>query len=78
MQKIINHNNLVYALPLLIFWILISSAMAATYYVDNAVAVSGSGTSWAAAWKNFSDINWSIITAGDTIYISGGSISKNV
>lgn len=49
---------------------------AASFYVDNAVATSGNGTSWATAWKSFGDINWGNISPGDIIYISGGDISK--
>jgi len=59
----------------LIFTIVIiliaSTAHAANWYVDNAVSVSGDGTSWATAWKNLTNITR--VTAGDTVYISGGS-----
>ena len=48
----------------------------AKWYVDNAVGTSGNGTSWATAWKNFTDIVWSSIQPGDGLYISGGSTSK--
>ena len=48
-------------------------ATGSTYwYVDNAVTTSGDGKSWATALKNFSNITWSNIKPGDTIYISGG------
>ena len=30
----------------------------------------------ANAWKSFSAINWGSIRAGDTLYISGGSVSQ--
>jgi hypothetical protein len=53
-----------------------SSAWAANFYVDSAVSASGNGQSWSGAWKRFSDINWLLIRAGDTLYISGGSSSK--
>lgn len=43
------------------------------WYVDNSVSSSGSGTSWATAWKNFSNISWGSVNAGDIVYISGGS-----
>lgn len=46
------------------------------YYVDNMVSASGTGTSWSGAWKNFSNIDWSVVAPGDTIYVSGGSTSK--
>ena len=51
-----------------------SSAQAATWYVDSAVGTSGTGTSWAAAWKNFSNIKG--LQPGDVVNISGGTVSK--
>jgi parallel beta-helix repeat protein len=53
-----------------------NSGSGANWYVDNAVSTSGNGTSWSTAWKNFSNINWTSVKPGDTIYISGGSSSK--
>ncbi len=50
--------------------------MADTHYVDSAAQGSNNGSSWANAWKSFSSINWSLVTAGDTLQISGGSASK--
>jgi hypothetical protein len=50
------------------------SVSAEDWYVDNAVALSGNGTSWASAWKSFGNINWGSIHGGDTIYISGGGV----
>src|SRR4051794_27191440 len=44
------------------------TAMAAAYYVDNAVGVSGNGQSWTAAWKVLS--NATGLLPGDTVYIS--------
>ncbi len=46
------------------------------HYVDNTVGASGNGSSWSQAWNSFSDINWSAVRPGDTIYISGGSDSQ--
>ena len=46
------------------------SVRAATWYVDSSVASSGDGTSWATAWKNVSNIG--SVSAGDTVYFSGG------
>lgn len=53
-------------------------AASTSWYVNNAVASSGDGTTWATAWKNFSNIVWgsSGVKAGDTLYISGGSTSR--
>jgi parallel beta-helix repeat protein len=57
-------------------WGSAASSHAASYYVDNAVSASGNGRSWSSAWKSFSNINWAVIKPGDTIYISGGTVSK--
>ena len=46
------------------------SAQAAAWYVDSSVASSGNGQSWGTAWKNLSNISG--VSAGDTVYISGG------
>lgn len=44
-------------------------------YVDKRVSSSGNGQSWSTAWKNFSNIVWSELEGGGTLYISGGSDS---
>lgn len=54
----------------------VTTASAATWYVDNAVATSGDGQSWGTAWKGLGDIDWSSLQAGDTVYISGGATSQ--
>jgi hypothetical protein len=58
-------------LPILLFSYT-SLAHAASLYVDSAVSIAGNGTSWSSAWTRLSDIDWSSVNAGDTIYISGG------
>ena len=52
----------------ILLWI--SSAQATTWYVDSSVGSSGNGQSWGTAWKAFSNITG--LSAGDTVYISGG------
>jgi hypothetical protein len=46
------------------------------WYVDAAVGRSGDGESWATAWKRPSDIAWSAVAPGDTIYFSGGAETR--
>jgi parallel beta-helix repeat protein len=53
-----------------------SLSFAANHYVDKSASGSSNGTSWSNAWKSFSSIDWTKVSAGDTIYISGGSSSK--
>ena len=64
----------------MLFFILVFGAHADSYarnhYVDKSANGSNNGTSWSNAWESFGSINWSSISAGDTIYISGGSSSK--
>ena len=61
---------------LIILLFLSGRALAASWYVDNAASGSNAGTSWANAWQTFGAINWGSISAGDTLYLSGGSSSK--
>lgn len=56
----------------------LQAAAAADWYVDNAASAGGTGTSWRNAWNSFAAIRWGSggVSAGDTLYISGGSSSK--
>lgn len=51
---------------------------AASWYLDNAASGANDGTSWTAAWTNADNVVWGTggVVAGDTLYISGGSVSK--
>ena len=65
---------LVQGMAAVIFLVLTSSAPAAnTWYVDNSLASSGNGQSWATAWTSLPN---SGVSAGDTVYISGGTSSQ--
>ena len=50
----------------------------ANWYVDNAASGTNAGTSWTNAWHGFDHIVWGAggVVAGDTLYISGGTVSK--
>ncbi|HTQ49826.1 MAG TPA: hypothetical protein VMJ12_03875 [Candidatus Acidoferrales bacterium] len=46
------------------------NARPATWYVDSSATGTHDGTSWATAWSSFGQLSG--ISAGDTVYISGG------
>lgn len=50
----------------------------AVWYVDCQATGQNNGTSWNNAWTSFAGIVWGTqgVSAGDTLYISGGQISK--
>lgn len=47
-------------------------AQSATWYVDKNATGANNGASWANAWRDTTSIVWASISAGDTIYLSGG------
>lgn len=49
---------------------------AASWYVDNAATGENDGTSWSNAWTNPTNIIWASVSAGDTVFVSGGSTTK--
>ena len=51
-------------------------SFAADWYVDKDASGTNNGTSWTNAWTSFSAINWSSISANDTLYIDGGTTGK--
>lgn len=57
------------------FGSLIAQAQAANWYVRPSGG-SGSGTSWTAAWNGFNGINWASVSAGDTIWVAGGTFTS--
>lgn len=54
------------------------SASGANWYVDAAAAGAANGTSWTDAWPDPTNVVWGVsgVTAGDTLYISGGASSQ--
>ena len=76
--KIANNNFL---FNILVVFIILSSALTAqsisnSWYVDNAATGNNDGTSWTDAWESFTDVVWSSINPGDTVWVSGGATSK--
>lgn len=49
--------------------------MSGDWYVRAGATGSGLGTDWSNAWTNTGSINWSNITAGDSIWFAGGTYS---
>jgi len=65
----------------IIIFLMISSMMinlvhGLDYYIDNSATGNDDGSSWGDAWQGFENINWSKISPGDVIYISGGAVNK--
>ncbi|NOS70519.1 MAG: hypothetical protein HOP33_11385 [Verrucomicrobia bacterium] len=56
----------------ILLWSLVVSANAANWYVRSSSVGSNNGTDWNNAWS-LSSINWASVSAGDTIYLAGGS-----
>lgn len=63
---------------LIVFMLLLATtAQSATWYVDDANdGGTENGTSWATAWGQPIDVNWALVSAGDTIKVSSGSYTS--
>jgi len=57
----------------LIYSFIVNPSFSANWYIDKKASGKKNGISWDDAWESFSDINWTEIQAGDTIFLSGGS-----
>jgi len=52
------------------------SALGASWYVDPEATGANNGTSWANAWVGSAAVNWTSVSPGDTVYLSGGTTEK--
>lgn len=62
----------------LAYWFGLEADLSRFWYVDSAATGGNSGLNWANAWTDMPSNTWAAkgISAGDTLYISGGSTSK--
>lgn len=60
--------------------LLTSEALAANWYVrpDGGTYGSENGTNWSNAYDGFSDISWASVSAGDTIWVAGGTYTQDL
>ena len=47
-----------------------------SWFVDNTASGANNGHGWVDAYQGFTDIDWTQVTPKDTIYFSGGVLSK--
>lgn len=57
----------------LVFILSAFQVAAANWYVDGQASGANNGTNWVNAWTNVTAIVWASVSAGDTVYLSGGS-----
>lgn len=50
----------------------------ADFYVHKGASGSNNGTSWADAWNEMSQVNFSSVACGDTIWIAGGNYTTTL
>src|SRR4029077_3409259 len=59
---------------LAIVWLMwAASASAAIWYLNRSATGANTGSDWNNAWTDFSQISWTSVSPGDTIYVAGGS-----
>jgi hypothetical protein len=74
-HKILAMKRLCLALFGAIAFLFLTSANAANWYVRPSSAGANNGTDWNNAWT-LAGIKWSSVSAGDTIYLTGGAYSS--
>ncbi len=73
-------RNLIYISRLFCLLLLVqlaaTTAPGADWFLDPAATGANNGSSWSAAWKNPTNVNWNSVNPGDTVYVSGGTTSQ--
>jgi hypothetical protein len=69
-----SHKTIQASILFAIVWLMCAmSAPAAVWYVNHSATGANIGSDWNNAWTDFSRINWSSVSPGDTIFVAGGS-----
>jgi pectate lyase len=73
-MKNLIYNKLMFKSALLVAVLFIASvsAHAGSYYVSKS-GNNSSGASWASAWNELSQVNWSTVGSGSTLYVAAGT-----
>jgi|SRR5579859_1629043 len=64
--------------PLLVVILSAVEAFGANYYVRHGATGTNNGSNWTNAWNEMSQINFSTLACGDTVWIAGGSYSSGL
>ncbi len=59
-----------------LFPMAVGTGFCANWYLDGAATGANNGTSWADAWNNPTNVVWTSINPGDTLYLSGGTTNQ--
>lgn len=65
-------------LSLIIFLSFVIPSFAADWYVRKGAAGANSGADWTNAWNEMNQIAWGSISAGDTIWLAGGTYTTQL
>ena len=52
--------------------------LGADHYIDVDASGANNGTSWTDAWDEMDQVSWGSVSAGETIYVSGGTYTNNM
>jgi hypothetical protein len=69
------YSATLWILLIICFFLFHKSIIGRNYYVDKYASGSNNGTTWENAWNSFSLIEWTKLSAGDVLFISGGKDS---